>query len=275
MSKSLITVNFNDLKFNLYEILGLQNDATESKIKKKFKVLVIELHPDKNKDSNDEIFQHVMLANQVLTNPTLRKDYDNFLAEKDKKTSHFELKNNYEASVKDIEKLFPEKDEANKTFKTKIKELNIKHGADTNLNSGNVMNQYENIKKIRNTQVSIPQEKISNTNDFNKKFESRKDNGVFNDQLIVSSENNNLGTYQSQDALANIADYSKLYSEDSVSTGSYTSLDMAFKIQKVNADFQEKSLKERMQEYKNQTNTFKNMKMQEFSNKNFNDWSRN
>lgn len=257
-NKSLITVNFNELKFNLYEILGLTNDASESKIKKSFKKLVLELHPDKNSDSNEEIYNHVIIANQVLTNPSLRKDYNNFLDAQSNKSSHIDLKNDFDSTSKDIEKYFPVKAEATKTFKSKFEELNMKHIGAANIDAGaNIMNQYEKLKKTRDTHISIPQERIANTKDFNSKFDSRKENNTFDNQIIaIPQGSHNLGTYQSADGLTGIGDYSKLYTEDSVSTGAYTSLDMAFKIQRVDADFKEKTLKERMEEYKNQTSLF-------------------
>ena len=40
MSKPLISVNFNDLTINLYDVLGVPKDATEAKIKKNFKKYV-------------------------------------------------------------------------------------------------------------------------------------------------------------------------------------------------------------------------------------------
>ena len=55
MSKPLVSVNFNELKINLYDVLGISKDANEAKIKKNFKKYVIELHPDKNKfEDKDE-----------------------------------------------------------------------------------------------------------------------------------------------------------------------------------------------------------------------------
>ena len=272
MSKPLVSINFNELKFSLYEVLGLTNEASENRIKKSFKKLVIELHPDKNPDSNEEIFNHIVIANQVLGNSILRKDYDNYLQEKDIKIIHTDLKNNFDSVIKDVEKMFPVKEEATKKFKSKIEELNNKHGVNNNLNSTNVISQYEHLKKMRDSQVSIPQEKISNTNDFNQKFESRKDTGTFNSQIIQVNTNSTLGTYQPNDALVGIGDYSKLYLEDNVSTGNYTSLNMAFKIQKFDSNISEKSLKERMEEYKNQSNQYNTRKQGDFSSKKFDDW---
>jgi curved DNA-binding protein CbpA len=272
MSKPLVTINFNELKFNLYEVLGLTNEASESRIKKSYKKLLIELHPDKNPDSNEEIFNHIIIANQVLANSILRKDYDTYLEEKDNKILHTDLKNNFESVIKDVEKLFPIKEDATKKFKSKIEELNNIHGVNSDLDSKNVMGQYEQLKKMRESHVSIPQEKISNRDDFNQKFESRKDIGTFNSQIIPVNPNSTLGTYQPNDALVGIGDYSKLYLEDNVSTGSYTSLNMAFKIQKIDSNISEKSLKERMEEYKNQTNQYNTRKQGDFSSKKFDDW---
>ena len=207
-----------------------------------------------------------------MGNSILRKDYDNYLQEKDIKIIHTDLKNTFDSVIKDVEKMFPVKEEATKKFKSKIEELNNKHGVNNNLNSTNVISQYEHLKKMRDSQVSIPQEKISNTNDFNQKFESRKDTGTFNSQIIPVNPNSTLGTYQPNDALVGIGDYSKLYLEDNVSTGSYTSLNMAFKIQKFDSNIPEKSLKERMEEYKNQTNQYNTRKQGDFSSKKFDDW---
>ena len=273
MSNLLVTINFNELKFNLYEVLGLTNEASESRIKKSYKKLLIELHPDKNPDSNEEIFNHIIIANQVLCNSILRKDYDNYLKEKDNKILHTDLKNNFESVIKDVEKLFPIKEDATKKFKTKIEELNNMHGVTCDLDSKNVMGQYEQLKKMRDLNISIPQEKISNRDDFNQKFESRKDTGTFNTQIISVNPNSTLGTYQPNDALVGIGDYSKLYLEDNVSTGSYTSLNMAFKIQKFDSNISEKSVKEKMEEYKNQTNQYNNRKQNDFSSKKFDDWT--
>ena len=272
MSKPLVTINFNELKFNLYEVLGLTNEASENRIKKSFKKLVIELHPDKNPDSNEEIFNHIVIANQVLGNSILRKDYDNYVQEKDIKILHTDLKKDFDTVIKDVEKMFPVKEDATKQFKSKIEELNNKHGVNNNLNSKNVISQYDQLKKMRDSQINIPQEKISNTNDFNQKFESRKDIGTFNSQIIPTNPNSTLGTYQPNDALVGIGDYSKLYLEDNVSTGSYTSLNMAFKIQKFDSNISEKSLKERMEEYKNQSNQYNTRKQGDFSSKKFDDW---
>lgn len=272
MSNPIVSINFADLKYDLYQILGLSKEASDNRIKKTFRKLVLELHPDKNKDANEELYNHVIIANQVLTNSQLRKDYDAFLDESSKKDSFLDLKKNFDSQIKEVEKFFPVKEEAKGLFTNKIDELNKKHGFNTEHDSKDIMSQYNNAKTNRKSQINIPQERISNTKDFNAKFENKKESGVFGEQLIVANANNNLGTYQPNDGLATIGDYSNLYAEDTVSTGAYTSLDMAFKIQKINTQVKEKTLDERMKEYKNQTTQFSNRNPNDFSSRSFNDW---
>ena len=133
------------------------------------------------------------------------------------------------------------------------------------------MNQYSKIKQSR-SQINIPQEKISNTEDFNSLFEKRKEN----DQIItISKTNTTLLPYQSNDGLSNINDYSALYLEDSISTSGFTSLDMAFKVQKINNNYTEKSLDEKLKEYKNITNNLSSRKPNDFSSKKFDEWTDN
>jgi curved DNA-binding protein CbpA len=272
MSNPIVSINFTDLKYDLYQILGLSKEASDNRIKKTFRKLVLELHPDKNKDANEELYNHVIIANQVLTNTQLRKDYDAFLDESSKKDSFLDLKKNFDSQIKEVEKFFPVKEEAKGLFTNKIDELNKKHGFNTEHDSKDIMSQYNSVKTNRKSQINIPQERISNTKDFNAKFENKKESGVFGEQLIVANANNNLGTYQPNDGLATIGDYSNLYAEDTVSTGAYTSLDMAFKIQKINTQVKEKTLDERMKEYKSQTTQFTNRNPNDFSSRSFNDW---
>ena len=47
-----MSTNFQNLKYNLYEIIGVTRDDSEKKIKKNYLKLAKELHPDKNPDFN-------------------------------------------------------------------------------------------------------------------------------------------------------------------------------------------------------------------------------
>ena len=132
-----------------------------------------------------------------------------------------------------------------------------------------------NIKKNRG-QINIPQERISGNSDFNSKFENRKDNGTFNDQLItINQTNSSLAAYQPNDGLASINDYSSLYLEDSISTGGFTSLDLAFKLHKVDTNVKPKTLEEKMKEYKSVTTNLSSRKPVDYSSTKFEDWRDN
>ncbi len=63
-----------------YEILGVPRDASVGDIKKAYRKLSKELHPDKNKDDKEaeQKFQEVNEAYEVLSDDKKRKQYDTF-----------------------------------------------------------------------------------------------------------------------------------------------------------------------------------------------------
>lgn len=62
---------------NFYEVLGVTKDATDSAIKKAYKRLALQLHPDKNHAPGAvEAFKIVGNAVATLTDPQKRKEYD-------------------------------------------------------------------------------------------------------------------------------------------------------------------------------------------------------
>lgn len=67
-------------KRDYYEVLGINRNASQDEIKKAFKRLAFELHPDRNPDNNDNIdkFKEVNEAYQVLSNENTRAQYDSF-----------------------------------------------------------------------------------------------------------------------------------------------------------------------------------------------------
>src|SRR3972149_11910332 len=63
-----------------YSILGVSKNATEIDIKRAYRKLALEHHPDKNKGDKtaEERFKEVTKAYEVLSDPSKRKTYDQF-----------------------------------------------------------------------------------------------------------------------------------------------------------------------------------------------------
>ncbi|MFJ5551337.1 molecular chaperone DnaJ [Streptomyces sp. NPDC093225] len=61
-----------------YKVLGVPKDATEAEIKKAYRKLAREFHPDANKGNTEaeERFKEISEANDVLADPKKRKEYD-------------------------------------------------------------------------------------------------------------------------------------------------------------------------------------------------------
>jgi len=65
---SKVEIDFNSIKYNLYEILNVKPDADDVKIKKNFMRAIKNFHPDKNSELEEEIYYNMILANQILLN---------------------------------------------------------------------------------------------------------------------------------------------------------------------------------------------------------------
>lgn len=66
---------------NCYELLGVTKESKQPAIKRKYRHLAAEWHPDKNPDPRaKEIFQKYANAYEVLSNPEMRSNYDYLLA---------------------------------------------------------------------------------------------------------------------------------------------------------------------------------------------------
>jgi curved DNA-binding protein CbpA len=72
-------------KFSLYDILGVEVDATEAQIRSAFRKLTFKHHPDRysgdQRTRAEERFQEITEAFNVLSRPESREKYDNELAQ--------------------------------------------------------------------------------------------------------------------------------------------------------------------------------------------------
>lgn len=268
---SKIEIDFNSLKYNLYEILNVTRDTDDVKIKKSFMKLIKNFHPDKNSELEEEIYYHIIMSNQVLLNKDSRKKYDEFLA--GRADTFVELKDSFAKNLKDIEQFFPDKDSSQVHFTTKLEELNKKHGYSTDTDTMSVMEKFEKARQKRD-EIKIEKEEIRDEKDFNAKFEINKTDGKFKDQIVeYHGTPSEISTYVAGEHYTSLSDMDKLYLEDTVQSSQYSSLDRAFSLHPVavGADVN-KSIEDRMKEYQSQSDLFTNMKPTDFSNKKFDEW---
>lgn len=66
-------------KRDYYEVLGISRDASDEEIKKAYRKLAFQYHPDRNKDKGaEEKFKEINEAYEVLSDPQKRANYDRF-----------------------------------------------------------------------------------------------------------------------------------------------------------------------------------------------------
>lgn len=155
--------NFIDLNYNLYEILNLNITNDISKIKKNLHKVLKTYHPDKNCNIEIDIFYHFIICKKILLNIDNKREYDDFLCEK----NFISLKDNFKKDIVEVN--------TTKTFKEREIELNVKHNYIKKDNYENIMQIYE---KLNRNDIIIDKNNNINDNTFNKIFE--KENNINN-----------------------------------------------------------------------------------------------
>jgi len=270
---SKIEIDFNNIKYNLYEILNVTKDVDEAKIKKSFMKIIKNFHPDKNSELEEDIYYHIILANQILLNKESRKKYNIFI--EDNADTYFELKDTFNKTKKEIDNNILDKGTSQNLFNYKINELNKKHGYDSTLDNSSITERFNKVKENRapeKNQINIERENFVDTKDFNNKFENNKIDGKYKSQIIeYSGIPSELSTYIVGENYTSLSDIDKLYIEDSVQSSKYSSLDRAFSLHPVLKTSNNSSYDDRMKEYQKDTKHFNSMKPTDFLSKKLND----
>jgi DnaJ-class molecular chaperone len=263
---SKIEIDFNNIKYNLYEILNVTKDVDEAKIKKSFMKIIKNFHPDKNSELEEDIYYHIILANQILLNKESRKKYDLFI--QDNANTYFELRENFNKTKKEIDNNILDKGTSQNLFNYKINELNKKHGYNNESDNSSITEKFNKVKEKREiNEIKIEKEIFTDTKDFNNKFENNKIDGKYKSQIIeYSGMPSELSTYIIGEQYTNLSDIDKLYIDDSIQSSKYSSLDRAFSLQPILKSSNNISYDDRMKEYQKETKHFNNMKPTDFSN---------
>lgn len=245
---------FENLKYNLYELLNIECDSNTRSVKKAYKRLMIQYHPDKSSDLEDEIFHQITLAYQILKNEKIRKTYDKWLVNNTKVKSQVDLKKGFKNDRNDIKKMFPRlPQDAKRRYNKKIIELEKKHGIIGEDNIP-VVDKY-NKKRVDRTNVKkLKKEKFKNNKEFINTFKNRKMKD--NNKRNLVKYNGDIVSYESLEnelKYTSVRDYDKLYSNKTVQTSIFSSLDRAFLMHPELIVKNNDSDKKRIDDYENQT----------------------
>ena len=219
-----MNIDFNDLKYNLYELLNLDSTASPRRIKKTYKKLMLKYHPDKCSDLEKEIFYNIALSYKILYNEDSKNKYDFWLKNKNtfkdsddlRKSFHMDVNNN------NFVNYFPKEVDAYKNFQNESKNMIKKHG-NLRLNEGRLSDSVNKIN-CRRKQLTILREDFKNTKKFNNNFINRKnDNNLIKKTDLVSFSN-----VQLSNVYTHMNEFDNLYSNKTIMSDYFTSLDMAF-----------------------------------------------
>jgi len=202
-------MNYDDLEYNLYTIVNCDFNENEKNIKKKIIKLLKFFHPDKNSKLEDKIYNHIILANEILLNIDKRKEYDLYLIDKHK--DYNELKKNFNNESNNYYDY--NKDEALVNFNKINDSLNKFHNYNNNNEILLIDNDYlNNLKKSREIIFNtIDKINVKNNEEFNKQFDEVKSKASFNNdcnEIIPLNNNNN-------DNLL-LVNFNKLYIENNI-----------------------------------------------------------
>lgn len=172
-------INIEDIiDVNLYEVLNINEDASEIEIKKQYKKLILKYHPDKNQTDID-IYELITLAYNILSNKELKKLYNELRLIKwdfsKLKTESLKTKPNFEK----------------KNFNHLNEEYNKLHGYNSNEKILNIREFNTKLEElIEERKKEITKLKKINIKEFKKEFDKikRPEDDISNDLIPYNLE---------------------------------------------------------------------------------------
>ena len=139
------------MSYKLYEILGVNINATEQEIKKVYKKLAVKYHPDKNLENKEEQNKFIEIVNayNILSDKNKRKNYDLLGTEDINMNNPFEyFNNNFENQVKNLQKFMSSMPNINSLNNTTVFTAKVEIPNITEIfNDTNVTNLMDMLKK--------------------------------------------------------------------------------------------------------------------------------
>lgn len=250
-------MHFNELEFNLYELLNLPTNCTTNDVRKQFRIIVKKFHPDKISKLEEKIYYNITLANHILSNQETKNKYDEFINHQEKDFNY--LKNNFNSS--NVENYFPQnKRDANIGFLRDSEILLKRHGSIKKDNMS-VSTRMEKLNSTREDMKKPIRENFRNTEHFNEEFDHKKENGSYSNK-IIKYENDKIIPYEHYKKglnFVNLEDFNKLYVNDTIQTDSFTSLNRAFGLQPIMKNTRGENINENISDYKQLTEELKNL----------------
>jgi curved DNA-binding protein CbpA len=248
MNSDTDTIQFNSLEFNLYELLNLPINSTIEDIKKQFRRLIKQFHPDKINDIEEKLYYNITLAHHILGNLQSKEKYDRWLLKSNQ--SHSSLKDNFKTEEEKIKEYFPKsKEEAQISYQQNFEMLGKRHGdfVEDKRSLQNIIKE----KEKQRIKMEITKENFSSMDEFNNTFTKRKTNGTYNNVLVKRTAEIQPFTFNKTSNLAELKDFDKVYVND-------TQFRYAFELMPSDEkDVNKKDMKTRMDEYNNTTQSLK------------------
>lgn len=213
---------------NLYTVLNLENDCTKNDIKRSYRKLVMEYHPDRP-GGDEEMFELVHHAYNILHNPKTRKEYDRiFNISKQAEADFIDLKTRsvqYMESQKDYTNITSEdKNTYKKDFEKKFNDLDRKHGFIRDSSYYDIIDEKDAKKRMKDLRFAREQEDIETTHEkifddnevdflqkFNEAFELKHKTQL---ELIPHVGNPEAWDLDSGSTYGNIDNYEDLYIDE-------------------------------------------------------------